>query len=150
MAITISGDSPNFSAATITTGTVTTLTTTTISDGTNSTSSTNPIRGSAKAWVNFNGNGVNTIRASYNVSSITRTGTGQYTVTFTSAFADTNYAPVMSGQRATTGGANQPLIVFCPPSTTASTLSTGSFFFACTDNGGNFQDGLSLYVSVFR
>jgi len=86
MAITISGDSPNFSSATITT-----LTNTTISDGTNSTSSTNCIQGSAKAWVNFTST---TVRASYNVTSVTRASAGQYTVNFTNAFSDTNYAVV--------------------------------------------------------
>ena len=68
-----------------------TLTISTLSDGTNSTSATNPIRGSARAWVNWNGtNG--SIRSSYNVSSVTRTNVGQYTVTFTTAFANANYA----------------------------------------------------------
>ena len=47
----------------------------TIQDGAgNSTSMDNAIYGSAKAWVNFNGSG-NTIRASYNVSSVTISGT---------------------------------------------------------------------------
>lgn len=43
-----------------------------------------------KAWVNFTGSTA-AIRASYNVSSITRNGTGDYTVSFTNAMADTNY-----------------------------------------------------------
>ena len=42
----------------------------------------------AKAWVNFNGTGTVAIRASYNVSSITDNGTGDYTVNFTTALAD--------------------------------------------------------------
>jgi len=43
-----------------------------------------------RAFVNFNGsNGA--IRASYNVSSITRNATGDYTLNFTSAMPDTNY-----------------------------------------------------------
>ena len=46
----------------------------------------------AKAWVNFNGTGTVAIRASYNVSSITDNNTGDYTVNFTTAFADANYA----------------------------------------------------------
>ena len=48
--------------------------------------------GLAKAWVNFNGTGTVAIRASYNVSSITDNGAGDYTVNFTTAFADANYA----------------------------------------------------------
>ena len=63
----------------------------TLSDGTNSTSSTNAIKGSAKAWVNFAGSTA-TIRGSFNVSSITRTATGNYTVNFTTAMPNTNYS----------------------------------------------------------
>jgi hypothetical protein len=45
-----------------------------------------------KAWVNFNGTGTPAIRASYNVSSITDNGTGNYRVNFTTALTDANYA----------------------------------------------------------
>ena len=69
-----------------------TLTISTLSDGTNSTSSTNCIQGSAKAWVNYNAN-AQTISASYNVSSITYSST-QYKVNFTNAMVDANYVTV--------------------------------------------------------
>lgn len=46
----------------------------------------------ARAWVNFNGTGTVAIRASANVSSITDNGTGDYTVNFTTAMSDVNYA----------------------------------------------------------
>lgn len=49
-----------------------------------------------RAWVNFNGTGTVAIRASGNVTSITDNGTGDYTVNFTTAMPDANYA-VMSG-----------------------------------------------------
>lgn len=50
-----------------------------------------------KAWVNFNGTGTVAIRASYNVSSITDNGTGDYTVNFTTAMADANYSYSFGG-----------------------------------------------------
>ena len=50
------------------------------------------IDGLAKAWVNFNGTGTVAIRASFNVSSITDNGTGNYTVNFTNAMTDANYS----------------------------------------------------------
>lgn len=50
-----------------------------------------------RAWVNFNGTGTVAIRASGNVSSITDNGTGNYTVNFTSAMPDTNYAFTFGG-----------------------------------------------------
>lgn len=46
----------------------------------------------AKAWVVFTGTGTVTIRASYNVTSITDHGTGDYTINFTTAFSSANYA----------------------------------------------------------
>lgn len=45
-----------------------------------------------RAWVNFNGTGVVAIRASGNVTSITDNGVGDYTVNFTTAMPDANYA----------------------------------------------------------
>lgn len=74
-----------------------TLVITTLSDGTNSTSATNPIRGSARAWVNFNGTGTVAIRDSYNVSSITDNGTGDYTVNLTNALPDANGSVTSGG-----------------------------------------------------
>jgi len=52
-----------------------------------------PVYG-VRAWVNFVGQGTNgncTIRASGNVSSVTRTAAGKYTVTFATAMPDANY-----------------------------------------------------------
>ena len=54
------------------------------------------VNGTAKAWVNFNGTGTVAIRAAFNVSSITDNGTGDYTVNFTTAMVDANYATTLS------------------------------------------------------
>ena len=43
-----------------------------------------------RAWVNFDGTG--TIRDSANVSSVTDNGTGDYTINFSIAMPDVNYA----------------------------------------------------------
>ena len=69
----------------------------TLQDGAgNSTSMDNAIYGSAKAWVNFNGAGSTSIRGSYNVSSVTYNSTADYTVNFTNAMANVNYAVAQS------------------------------------------------------
>jgi hypothetical protein len=52
-----------------------------------------------RAWVNFNGTGTVAIRASFNVSSITDNGTGDYTVNFITAMPDANYSVVSIGNR---------------------------------------------------
>jgi len=57
-----------------------------------------------RAWVNFNGTGTVAIRASYNVSSITDNGVGDYTVNFTTAMADANYVMTQSVRGTTDGG----------------------------------------------
>ena len=75
-----------------------TITATTIQNDTSSPptfrNSTREIGTLCRAWVNFDGTGTVAIRASFNVSSITDNGTGDYTVNFTTAFADANYAVV--------------------------------------------------------
>jgi hypothetical protein len=55
---------------------------------------TNEQKQIAKAWVNFDGTTAtpSTIRSSYNVSSITNNGTGDYTVNFATPMADGNYS----------------------------------------------------------
>ena len=62
------------------------------------------IPGAAKAWVNFDGTGTVSIRSSYNVSSITDEGTGRYTINFTNAFTDTNYAECFAFSGDSNGG----------------------------------------------
>jgi len=51
-----------------------------------------------RAFVNFNGTSTVAIRANFNVSSITDNGTGDYTVNFTNAMSDANYASLLSLQ----------------------------------------------------
>lgn len=60
----------------------------------------------AKAWVHFNGIGTVAIVDSYNVSSITDNATGDYTVNFSTSFANANYMGV--GSAGFTSGANPP------------------------------------------
>lgn len=50
----------------------------------------------SQTWVNFNGTGTVAIRQSSNVSSITDSGTGYYTVNFTTNLSDADYAAVVS------------------------------------------------------
>lgn len=48
--------------------------------------------GTIKGWINFNGTGTIAIRDSFNVTSITDLGTGDYTVTWDTDFANDDYA----------------------------------------------------------
>lgn len=59
-----------------------------------------------KAWVNFNGTvATPSIRASYNVGSVTKNATSDYTVNFTAALTDANFCATFSkGESAATAG----------------------------------------------
>jgi hypothetical protein len=48
--------------------------------------------GSAKAWFHFNGTGTAANRGSYNISSLTDNGTGNFTENFSNNMNDANYA----------------------------------------------------------
>tara|TARA_B100000287_G_scaffold124922_1_gene116980 strand:+ start:17329 stop:17838 length:510 start_codon:yes stop_codon:yes gene_type:complete len=48
--------------------------------------------GQCKAWCNFDGTGTIAIRDSFNVSSLTDRGMGEYTVNFATDFADDDFA----------------------------------------------------------
>ena len=109
----------------------------TIQDGAgNSTSMDNAIYGSAKAWVNFGYvSSAITIRKSYNVSSVTRNGTGDYTINFTTALNDANYSGVVSGNPTAT--VNYGYVVNAPftsaPTTTTFRIATLTLASALTD-----------------
>jgi len=122
-----------------------TLTIGTLSDGTNSTSATNAIQGSAKAWVNFAGS-TGTIRASYNVSSVTRNATGDYTVNFTSALADANYAVAAS----TSWQSGTALNALAMDNTTSRTTTAIRLSATCYTTGPTAQDPTNVSLSVFR
>ena len=103
-----------------------------------------PIYG-ARAWVSFNGTGTVAIRGSGNVSSITDNGTGDYTVNFTTAIADTNYAVNLTSR--ITATAIAPVVANLLTTTTP----TASLFRMVTDrNGVGPVDPDYVFASVFR
>lgn len=55
-----------------------------------------------KGWIHFDGTGVIAIQDSFNVTSITDNGVGNYTVTWDKDFANTNYAVVPGSNAVTT------------------------------------------------
>lgn len=128
-----------------------TLTISTLSDGTNSTSSTNCIQGSAKAWVNFNGSGGASVRASYNVSSVTRASTGHYGINFTNAMTDTNYAVIGS---AGVGGYNGFSLVTANDDssrgTNTTTATTIAIYVPSGGTGAGTYDATYVQVAIFR
>ena len=98
------------------------------------------------AWVNFNGTGAVAIRQSFNVSSITDNGTGNYTVNFTTAMVDVNYAVQCQASFVTTGtgsGRN------CLPN--QRDKATSSYRQINTDpTSGSLTDAPAIDVAIFR
>lgn len=101
---------------------------------------------SARAWVNFNGTGTVAIRASGNVSSITDNGTGDYTVNFTTAMPDANYA--WQGGSWNSAGTGSGFVFI--NNSVASALATSSIRFRTGDSNTSYYDVAYITVSVFR
>lgn len=96
-----------------------------------------------RAWVNFNGSTA-VIRSSFNVGSITKNGTGDYTVNFTTALPDANYAANCSTVYNSTTRESVTFFVGTP-STSSIRLVTG---YTYTSPGAT--DTQYLYVAIFR
>lgn len=105
-----------------------------------------------RAWVNFNGEGTVAIRGSFNVSSITDNGTGDYTINFTNALPDINYSASLSlSNKSTTNNAIMIGQINCntslanvAPTTTALRLTTWFYNAAATN------DAAYVNVAIFR
>ena len=95
-----------------------------------------------RAWVNFNGTGTVAIRASYNVSSITDNGTGDYTVNFTTAMVDANYAVNVSSYKL---NSFNEFVYISGPTQTASLVRLAN-----ASTSGTFFDTDFMYVALFR
>ena len=145
MPITINGSGTITGASTLATTVASpTLTTPNINSAQFATvSGTAPIY-PCRAWVNFNGTGTVAIRASGNVTSITDNGTGDYTLNFTTALPDANYAVVAMAGAFGTG--NAP-IGFYESNATTKTASLVRLF---SSQGASAADGSSESVAIFR
>lgn len=96
-----------------------------------------PVYG-CRAWAIFNGTltGTNAPIAGGNITSITRTAAGTYTVNISTAIDDANYSAVATS---TTAAA------FVPAART-----TTSFTVTTTNSGGTATDSAAVSVAIFR
>jgi hypothetical protein len=109
----------------------------------------NSVTTNALAWVNFNGTGTVAIRSSYNVSSITDNGTGDYTVNFATALSDANYSLSGMAQLDAGGSDNVATIqVVCISRISAPTTSSARIRIGRPDTAG-FNDALIVDVAIF-
>ena len=102
-----------------------------------------------RAWVNFNGTGTVAIRSSGNVSSITDNNTGDYTVNFTNAMPDANYAVNLSSSREpNTGGGVFSQNIATDNVTGLNVPPTTSAIRVVTNRGSGLGAADVTYVSV--
>lgn len=95
-----------------------------------------------RAWVNFNGTGTIAIRSSFNVTSITDNGVGDYIMNFTNAMPDANYCGINLGNTAS------GYLVRGADDFTARTVN--AFRFVCYSLAGSQQDSSIVTTAIFR
>ena len=95
-----------------------------------------------RAWVNFNGSA--SIRASGNVSSITDHGAGDFTINFTTAMPDANYAVTCNAADVNTSGLGGIGL------RTSTAPATGSVRVGSTDSSGGSFDFTYYHYAIFR
>jgi len=100
----------------------------------------NGMTGIAKAWVNFAG-ATGTVNSSFNVSSVTRTATGAYTINLTTAVPNTNFATASSFVL----GAGNTAVIY----ENSSSARTTSTYLLCANSGGTVFDPTYVSTSLF-
>lgn len=96
-----------------------------------------------RSWVNLNGTGTVSIRGSGNVSSITDSGVGDYTVNFTTAMPHANYSMQGTGKRVGTPTPDGVVNMY------TNIGSTSSVRVACSNGVGSYEDFDVVNIAVF-
>ena len=112
-------------------------------------------QGRAKAWINFNGTTVTSapdmtgVNDSFNISSITDNGTGDFTISFSNAFSNANYAVVACNGRQSQSNSTNAFVIQVQEENTPKT--TGLFRIASlgTNTYLNLVDPNSANIAVF-
>ena len=103
----------------------------------------------AKAWVTFDGTlaSPSAVGRSYNVSSITKNSTGDYTITFTTPLADTNYSVVGSARMypGTVGNSTESRLIQIK----SSLLTTSFSIYSTVAVSNNAADTSYISLQVF-
>ena len=102
------------------------------------------IDGLARAWVNFDGTGTVAIRGSFNVTSITDNGTGNYTINFTTAMPNTNYATLATNGWSGSGVDWAFMTEWTGKATTSTTIRVAN------NTVSSLVDSGTVMVSIFR
>jgi hypothetical protein len=97
-----------------------------------------------RAWVNYKGTATQSVRASFNVSSVTRNSAGNYTINFSNALSDANYIGVGSCSVDLSGVLRTINIPY------SSAQTTTALRFVTCNSAGTAEDQDYINVAVFR
>ena len=104
-----------------------------------------------RAWVNYKGTSTRAIRASFNVSSVTYNTFGDYTVNFTNAMTDANYAALATTNQNAAGNSNSFSIGYPDNSSTVLYSTTQVRFTVHYGATASFDtDTSTVSVAIFR
>lgn len=107
-----------------------------ISGGNNSTPE-QMVQGRAKAWVRFNGSGTVSIGDSFNVSSLTDNGTGNYEFALTTNMANINYVGIANSGR------------FASCGNSSGNYTVGTFDVIVHNINGDLEDRSVIHAVLF-
>lgn len=97
-----------------------------------------------RAWINFNGTGTVAARAAGN-ATVVDNGVGDYTINFTAAMPDADYAVLATGGRGS--GAATGLFTLVPDGSDA---AVGSVRVRTVNNAFGLADASHVSLAVFR
>jgi hypothetical protein len=105
-----------------------------------------------RAWVNWNGlSGASpVVKASFNVSSVTRASTGHYTLAFTTALTDANYATTYGYVAPDTSGVNSGMALDGSNTTLTNKTSSQLALVVGLQTANTYLDKVDLSVAIFR
>lgn len=124
------------------------ITISTLNNDTGVLATQNGMTGIAKAWVQFVGSTA-VVNGSFNVSSVTRNSTGDYTVNMTTAMANINYSAVVSIASQTGFRYAGGVSIFTQTTSAASVApTTTTFRFVCLDTAQTVGDPAYVCATV--
>ena len=103
-----------------------------------------------RAWVNYKGTATVGIRASFNVSSVTYNAAGDYTLNFTNAMTDANYAALATTNQNAAGNSNGFSIGYPDNSSTITYSTTQVRFTIHAGATATLSDLPTISVAIFR
>ena len=100
--------------------------------------------GRAKAWIMMTGTGTAAIDVSFNITSITDSGTGRYVITIATDFGSVNYCWAGMAQQ---DGSDDRAIIISQEEDAAP--AAGSLTIATQNDGGSYIDTAGIGIVMF-